>query len=281
MKRLSMILVMISLIAIFAGCQKGNEKGNIKLFLTDAPIDTDGITGVYISVIDVQYQENGNSFESFEGFEGPQVINLLDFTRGVTHMLGAFEMEPGTYNQLRFMLQEGSYLEFENGSRQPLVVPSGAQSGFKGKGTFTVPSHGMAEITADFDVRKSVVKAGASGKYILKPVIRLIDNNQAGKITGTVASRIPQTGIVVYAYEQDTFTYSEAGVPDSENTSFPNAVSSDKVDASGKYHIDFLSPMTYDLVVVVKVDGIYNRVLGIIENVLVEKGKTTVMDIEL
>jgi hypothetical protein len=292
MKKISMIMALFTLVAIFfAGCQKDSSKGTLKLSITDAPIDTDGITGVYITITDIQYQLNGNNFVSFEGFEGPRVFNLLDLTRGVSELLGNFELEAGTYTQLRFMLappygagttsNPGCFLEFEDGSTQALFVPSGGQTGYKAVGEFTVPANGVVEITADFDVRKSVVKAGVSGMYLLKPAIRLIVNNQAGKITGNVIHIPENTQIVVYAYEDGKYSASEADEPAAENTRFPNAISSDMVDDSGFYHIDFLAPKTYNLVVVTTVDGEFSRVVGMIKDVVVESKETTTVNIDI
>ncbi|MFW6248736.1 MAG: DUF4382 domain-containing protein, partial [Bacteroidota bacterium] len=144
MKKLSMMMAVITLMALFfAGCEKDNNKGTIKLSITDAPIDSDGISGVYITITDVQYHLSGNDFASFDEFEGPKLFNLLDLTRGVSELLGTLEIEQGTYTQLRFMIDApdygldtpanpGCYLEFEDGTTQPLFVPSGAQTGYKG-----------------------------------------------------------------------------------------------------------------------------------------------------
>lgn len=293
MKRISMIVAIIAIVAFFTGCQKENQKGGIQLSITDAPIDSDGIVGVYLTITDVQYQRNDDKFTSFEGFEGPQLINLLDLTRGVSQVLGNFTMEPGTYSQLRFMLNAptrgkdeptanpGCYLEFRDGKTQPLFVPSGAQSGFKATGEFTVPSERFVEVTADFDVRKSIVRTHASGKYILKPTIRLIVDNLVGKIVGKVSNIRENFQIVMYAYEHGVFNAREVAEPAPENLRFPNAVSSDKVDASGTYHIDFLAPGNYDLVVVAYKDGVYSQVLGVVEDVVVESKTTTTKDIDL
>jgi hypothetical protein len=93
----------------------------------------------------------------------------------------------------------GCYLEFEDGSTENLYVSSGAQTGYKTVGSFTVPINGSVDVTADFDVRKSVVEAGVTGMYLLKPTIRLVVENQAGQIAGSV-SNIPEdnSGCGVY-----------------------------------------------------------------------------------
>jgi hypothetical protein len=293
MKKLSIILSFLTLTAVFfTGCEKDNNKGTLKLSITDAPIDTDGVKAVYITITDVQYQVNGNEFVSFGEFEAPRVINLLELTRGVSELLGDFQLEAGKYTQLRFMLDApsygmanpnnpGCYLEFDDNTTQPLFVPSGGQTGYKAVGEFTVPANGLVEITADFDVRKSVVKAGASGMYILKPTIRLIVDNQAGRIVGGVTNIPENTQVLVFAYEKGTYTTSEANEPAVETPRFPNAVISDMVDETGLYHIDFLAPKSYDLVLVAYVDGIFSQVMGIVEDVVVESKKTTTRNIDL
>lgn len=276
----------------FTSCNKDSENGTVRLSITDAPIDSDDIVGVYITITDIQYNLNGNQWASFADFEGPQLFNLLDLTRGATELLGNLEMEAGTYTQLRFILDApimnsqpqanpGCYLEFENGSTQPLFVPSGSQSGFKGVGAFTVPTNGVVEVTADFDVRKSVVKAGASGIYILKPTIRLVVDNQAGKIVGSVINIPENSQIVVFAYNEGDYTADEANDPPVETPRFPNAISSDMVDEEGAFHVNFLAPKAYDLIVVSLVDGVFEQVLGIVEGVVVESGKTAIVNIDI
>lgn len=293
MKRSVLVMAIIALVAIFfAGCESDNSKGTINLAITDAPIDSEDIVAVYITVTDVQYHVSGSQFESFPDFEGPKTYNLLDLTRGESEMLGAMQLEAGQYTQIRFILDApergmappanpGCYLEFGDGTTEPLFVPSGSQSGFKGVGAFTVPANGSVDITADFDVRKSVVIAGVSGIYLLNPTIRLVVNNEAGKIVGGVTNIPEDTEIVVFAYEDGVYTAAEAADPVAETPRFPNSVSSDKVDEVNSYHIDFLAPMTYDLVVVANVDGGFSAVLGIIEDVVVESRKTTTYSIDI
>ena len=293
MKKLSIILSLIVPMAlIFSGCQKDKGTGTLKLSLTDAPADAEDVTGVWITFSDIQYHISGNNWASFTDFVGPQKYNLLELTRGESAILGELELEPGTYTQLRFILDAptfgmgnpsnpGCYLEFEDESTIPLFVPSGAQTGYKGVGAFTVPVNGTVEVTADFDVRKSVVKAGMSGIYILKPTIRLIVNNQSGQIAGSITNIPENTQVAIYVYEDGAYTGEEANDPEPEMPRFPNATSSDMVDEEGGYHIAYLAPITYDLVVAAFAGGEFQEVLGIVEDVPVESNKTTVANIDL
>jgi len=269
------------------------ENGKLRLYMTDAPIDTDGIKNVFITFTEIQYHTQGGEWSTFDEFDEPVKLDLLELTRGETELLGFFEMDPGTYTQIRFMLDApdrgqgppttpGSYLVFEDDSTTPLFVPSGGQSGYKAVGQFVVPANGVAEVTADFDVRRSVVRAGNSGRYILKPVIRLISSEVSGRIAGDVFNIPEDTGIMVYAYEAGTYTEDEAADPAEEEVRFPGAENSDKVCEENRYHLDFLEEGVYDLVVTsTDAEGEFIEVLGMIENVPVETGKTTELDIDI
>jgi len=294
----NLIFLTIALISPFllSSCNEDDNttsgKGTLQLSITDAPIETDGITAVNIGVKEVQYHIEDNQWQSFEGFEA-DTFNLLELTGGKSEFLGQFELGAGNYTQLRFVLDlpegeqasamanPGSYLEFEDGSTQPLFVPSGAQTGYKATGNFTVPVNGQVSVTADFDARKSVVKAGNSGKYILKPTIRLIVDNQAGSIAGTVTNIPEGSGIMIYAYENDAYTEEEAAEPEEETVRFPNAVTSWEVDENGNYKLAFLAPGTYDLAVVETIEGEFSQVIEIVEDVDVESLEETTWDIGL
>ena len=269
------------------------EKGSLKLYMTDAPIETDGIESVFITFTEIQYQTQGGEWSTFDEFDEPVKLDLLELTRGETELMGLFELEPGVYNQIRFMLDApergqgppntpGSYLVFEDGSETPLFVPSGGQSGYKAVGQFEIPANAIAEVTADFDVRRSVVRAGQSGMYILKPTIRLVSDIVSGRIAGDVSNIPEETGVMVYAYEAGTYTEDEAAEPAEEEIRFPGATNSDKACEENRYHLDFLREGVYDLVVAATdADGEFVEVLGIIEDVPVEAGETTELDIDI
>jgi hypothetical protein len=108
-------------------------------------------------------------------------------------------------------------------------------------------------MTADFDLRRAVVRRGSTGNYLLKPVIRLVVDDQAGTIAGDVTNTTTNN-LVVYAYEAGTFRATEAETPSDGESRYPNAVSSSTVeDTDGDGNVDyvlaFLAEGTYDLVV--------------------------------
>ncbi|GAO29669.1 DUF4382 domain-containing protein [Geofilum rubicundum] len=293
MKNIFGIMLMAFTLIAFTACEESEKgKGTLNLAITDAPIDTDGISGVYITVVGLQYHSSADGWVTIEDFEGPATYDLLALTRGEFEMLGNFELNAGHYSQLRFMLDateygqgapttSGAYIEFDDGSTSPLFVPSGSQSGFKAVGAFSIPVNGEAYVTADFDVRKSIVKTGMNDRYILKPVIRLVVDNQAGSIEGHLSGIEDEANYVVYAYAEGSYTEDEAAEPEEEMPRFPNAVSSDVVDVDDYYHIAFLAEGSYDLVVVRTTEEGEVEVIETIENVEVESKTTTTLDIAL
>ena len=111
-------------------------------------------------------------------------------------------------------------------------IPSGAETGLKMIRGFTVAAGAITDFTVDFDLRKSVVQPPGqrTGQltcdgqaYLLKPVLRIVDNLQVGAITGPVGADLVATACTahpdqagrVYMFgpyaEMDTVP---AGVPD-------------------------------------------------------------------
>lgn len=288
------IVTMLGMIAVLlSSCQKEKpgESGTMHLSITDAPVDTEGIAAVYITIKEIQYHHNG-SWKILEPFEGPQTYNLLDLTHGISAMLGSFELQAGIYNQIRFIVDAplrgatnianpGCFLEFDDGTTAPLFIPSGAQTGYKAIGQFVVPVNGDVFLTADFDVRKSIVKAGSTGKYILKPFIRLVAEDQAGMIKGKILNADAETTTIVYAYTAGKYKPEEANDPEAETPRFPNAISSDRADEQGRFTLAFMAEGKYDLVIASNRQGAFSQVLGIVNDIEVFSRKITLAEIDV
>jgi hypothetical protein len=182
--------------------------------------------------------------------------------------------------------------------QEPLFVPSAGQSGYKAQvqgedGSFTVPANGEVAITADFDVRQALVKTGGPNspnqRYILKPVLHLIVEDQAGSIEGSITNEAGADSLAVFAYEDGDFTSDEAADPGEEESRFQNAVTSAAAtDTNGdgeldSYILPFLAEGTYDLVVAqYESDGTYVTGSGDAvdaEDIAVSAGETTTVDL--
>ena len=92
--------------------------------------------------------------------------------------------------QIRLVLGENNTLVIEGQEGQiDLDTPSAQQSGLKLKiNTELEPGYSYTFIL-DWDVQKSIVKAGNSGKYNLKPVIRVNAEVNSGSIAGKVVGK--------------------------------------------------------------------------------------------
>jgi hypothetical protein len=183
-KFLLMGIILAMLAALGVGCGQASATGTLALYLSDAPIDAANVTGVYITINEIQYHLN-DQWITCQGFAGPQTYNLLELTGGNSTLLGNLTLPAGNYTQIRFMLDipelgshpsnPGCYIQFADNSTEPLFVPSGNETGYKAVGQFTVPVNATVEVTADFNVEEAVAVADSS--YILKPTITLIVNS--------------------------------------------------------------------------------------------------------
>lgn len=290
-KTLKRWMLLLLTLPILWACDSSNNEagpGMVSLSLTDGPLEAENVAAVYITITGIEYKQDSAWIE-FEDFEGPQTINLLELTDGKTILLGEFFVDPGTVTGLRFHLDTSNdpelttWIEFTDESTEPLKVPSGPQTGYKAVGNFDVPSNGGVQIVADFDVRKSVVKAGMSGMFILKPTIRVETIKLTGSISGEVTNIPPDTSVVVYAYRDGTYDEdTEADDPEEGAVRFPNAVTSDMVE-DNTYTLSFLKAGTYDLVVAGfdAGDGSFLEVFGIVEDVEVQDDQETNQDINI
>lgn len=281
------------------GCKVFSSGGTVSLSITDSPIDASNVSGVWITVKEIQYHRSDTTgWVSMEGFQGPQKINLLELTDGSSKLLGELNLYAGHYTQIRFILDieemsangsvpqnPGCYISFNDGLPDaPLFVPGSGVSGYKAVGAFDVPVNGTVSITADFDVRKAVVKMG-NGSYILKPTIRLVADHEAGKIAGEVTNYTGTGNLLIFAYEDGTYKDTEdddpvaAADPELTEPRFPGSVAGTGVSAAGDgslhYVLSFLTEGIYDLAVAEYNGDTFVKTLGFVSNVSVVSNKTT------
>lgn len=281
MKLYKIILFVISFLMFLglSGCSGSSDSGDsaqtgtLSLSLTDAPlIDELNVTGVYITVTGIEYHttDGWKTMDEFNTSVNP--INLLDWQDGNAISLGDFQVPAGKYTQMRFMLDAeeesaspksntGCSIEFDGDRNETLYVPSGSESGYKAIGNYEVPVNGTVTMTADFDVRKSIVVSGNGTDYKLKPTIKLVVTNEAGSIKGSVDNLDDNKTYVIYAYEYEdgvsTFNSEEANDPDPSDSTdirFANAVTSSLLKDNGSYTLSFLNPGSYDLIVAKYID---------------------------
>jgi len=179
----------------------GGYRGTLSLGLTDGPPPRDMYEAIYVTIEEIRVNHEDKGWETLSGpdLNLPQTFNLLELVHGMIADLGAVELEAGHYNQMRLMLgtepvgeqhDYPNYLILKGDDKQiPLKVPSGYQTGIKLVKGFEIVHKGSTELVLDFDALKSIVKAGKSGKYLLKPTIKVIES-----VTYSVEGYVEENG---------------------------------------------------------------------------------------
>ncbi|HSC47828.1 MAG TPA: DUF4382 domain-containing protein [Gammaproteobacteria bacterium] len=192
-------------------------------------------------------------------FAMPRQIDLLQQQGGNSaSLLSGVSLPAGEYAWIRLKVDASqSSITLADGSVHPLVIPSGDESGLKLVHGFTVAAGGMLNFTIDFDLRQSITLA--NGVYILKPVLRITNNESVGEIQGSVANTfmIGATAVTDPACSPAAYVYggSNAAPVDINATSAvqPVATASLKLDDETgiyRYIAAFLAPGDYTVALV-------------------------------
>jgi len=170
--------------------------GTLRVSLTDNP--TCGYDNAWVTVEKVRVHRDGSAEDGDAGWVDlplpqpqpvptplpalqPLRVDLLTLTNGTLVPLGQVQLPAGTYTQLRLVLAENTAgnpyanaIKPTGGVMVPLTTPSAQQSGLKMNVDITVPAGQEVDFAIDFDACKSFVKAGKSGKILLKPVLSVL-----------------------------------------------------------------------------------------------------------
>jgi hypothetical protein len=194
--------------ALLVGCGGGDSgsssTGKLSLGITDAPVDDATAVVVKFTAIELK-PESGEAFTI--SLDPAPSIDLLALAGGSSReLLSERDVPAGRYTWVRLLIDAQqdtpvSYIDLEDGRRFPLRVPSGSESGLKLIRGFTVAAGSVSNFTIDFDLRKSVIAPpGQAPNYILKPVLRIVDNLRVGTLSGTVAPAWVPSGCTPQVY---------------------------------------------------------------------------------
>ena len=214
--------------------------GTLGLSLTDAP--TCGFDHVNVAIQKIRVHQSATAADTDAGwaelnFSTPKRVDLLTLTNGVLASLGQIPLQAGHYTQMRLVLAaNGGSDPFLNsivptgGTEVALDTPSAIQSGVKLNVDITIAANQLADFVLDFDACKSVVTAGNSGKYLLKPVVAVTPNFVSG-VSGYVDSAA--------ANGATTVSVQQGGV----------VIKATAPDSTGKFLLQPVAPGSYTLVI--------------------------------
>ena len=192
---------------LLVGCGSSDEPDTavFSLAVSDAPVDSADEVWACFGAIELVGNGQGTKVftigdhsnaiasndvcknASGETIANTRGINLLEFTGSDSeNILDGVEVQAGTYNQLRLVMSEGSYVQVGD-EKIPLSVPSNELK----FDSVTLTAGGQSNYTVEFDLRQALVNPVGQAGYFLKPRgVRLVDNALIGHIEGTVAEAL-------------------------------------------------------------------------------------------
>ncbi|MDH3381993.1 MAG: DUF4382 domain-containing protein, partial [Flavobacteriaceae bacterium] len=186
MKKQHLIQMVLVFIAIFflKSCsdETTNQMARVQFILVDAPGDYEEVN-IDLKDVLINRTDENSGWESVGNVQAG-VYNLLDYTGGFEALIADVELPAGQINQIRLLLGDNNSIKLEGSDGLlKLDTPSAQQSGLKLKVNAEILGGVLYTFILDFDADKSVVKAGNSGKYNLKPVIRVTTEALSGAIS--------------------------------------------------------------------------------------------------
>ncbi len=233
-----LVIFIISMI-LFTSCDilgfgpNNEQEGTLIVKITDSPFPISLISeaNVTIEKIEIRSVNDTASNPYIILSEDTSSFNLINLRNGITEELLKLDLPIGTYDLIRLYVSEPSIL-LNDGQEFGLKVPSGAESGIK---VFINPAivilgGSTTELLIDFDLSNSFVvqgnpdtPAGIKG-FHFKPVIRAVNNTEAGSILGSVADTsanilsdaivwMEQDTVISSTYTDETGAYALIGLP--------------------------------------------------------------------
>ena len=257
-KRIYYGMIILLMVFTFQSCSNESndnidKTARVQLKLVDAPGD---YLEVNIEIVDIQYNssEDEGGWKSFGTAEDyPINVDLTELTAGNSLILADTIIASGMMNQIRLILSDNNNLVYEDQDGQEmethLDTPSAQQSGLKLKLNEELEPGYSYTFILDWDVQKSIVNAGNSGKYILKPVIRVNTEVNSGSIMGKVEGDLADDNIEgAVALENAKVEIYASPINEGDES-----IASTYTNVNGEF--TFLGLDAADYIIEIKVDG--------------------------
>lgn len=166
-------LVRFGLLLTVIGCGQGNQSNDsaeIRITFHDTLVEGGTISRIDMTVLETQIIDINDKKTTISSES--HSFNLLEVTKNNPVVLSHTRIAPGTYKQIRLILDSNTTITLTDGTTHPLNVPSGEITGIKIDGVFDIPSGLLYTLDIDLDPGHSVHYAPGNG-YMLKPVIEL------------------------------------------------------------------------------------------------------------
>jgi hypothetical protein len=235
---------------LLAGC----NNGTLTLSVGDAPIDR--AASIVIKFTGVDVVETNDSAHSFT-LDPPVSAELLSASgqEAKLVLLNKVTLPAGEYKSITLKVSAGtagvdSFINIvstaSDSGTHPLTLLDSDVDLLTQSAVFRIERQHNIALTADFDLRRSVLKPKVSGDpYRLIPSVRIVHDDAVATVTGAVSSTfltdagcVPTDPVAVYVYKGTGVT------PDDVGGTGTQPVSSAVVRQSA-YTASFLDPSTY------------------------------------
>ena len=185
--------------------------GIFNLSVSDGPIEDAAKVCIKFDGVQLKPTDEDRPIEI--DFDAPEIVNLLANQGANSQPITSKQVPAGTYKWIRLMVDakmgndagsadsdlttdecladDGSYLLTETGELFSLFIPSGDGTGLKLIKDITIPVNSSGNYTAEWDLGMSfIAPPGIAPDAIMKPVVKLVADNEVGTLVGQVADEL-------------------------------------------------------------------------------------------
>ena len=170
----SVALALAGAVALLSACTSSTGPGQLEVTLNGASASAAHSVAdqVVVDVTKVTAHSASAGWVTVGPATSPTTVDVLAL-QTYAEPLGLVNLPAGKVTQIRlFTAPDGNYVVPTGSTTQePLVVPSGTETGIKIVGPWDVPACTRLTVTLDFDGKNSILYHQADGRWILRPVI--------------------------------------------------------------------------------------------------------------